>query len=66
MAKQAPNVRRIEVLGARVVPVKFGTRTLKEAVDAAFEAYSNEYKDAFYVIGSAVGPHPYPLMVRDF
>ena len=66
MEKQAPNVKRIEVLGARVVPVKFGTRTLKEAVDAAFEAYMTEYKDAFYVIGSAVGPHPYPLMVRDF
>ena len=66
MAKQAPNVARIKVLGANVIPVKLGTRTLKEAVDAAFEAYSKEYKDAFYVIGSAVGPHPYPLMVRDF
>ena len=66
MEKQAPNVDRIKMLGARVIPVSFGTRTLKEAVDAAFEAYSNEYKNAFYVIGSAVGPHPYPLMVRDF
>ncbi len=66
IAKQAANVRRIQVLGANVIPVSFGTRTLKEAVDAAFDAYSKEYKDAFYVIGSAVGPHPYPLMVRDF
>lgn len=66
MEKQAPNVARIKVLGANVIPVKFGTKTLKEAVDAAFEAYSKEYKTAFYVLGSAVGPHPYPLIVRDF
>ena len=66
MEKQAPNVERIKVLGANVVPVSFGTKTLKEAVDAAFENYAKEYKTAFYVIGSAVGPHPYPLMVRDF
>ena len=66
MEKQFPNVNRIKVLGARVVPVDRGTSTLKEAVDAAFEAWSKEYKTAFYVIGSAVGPHPYPLMVRDF
>lgn len=64
--KQAPNVARIKVLGANVIPVKFGNRTLKEAVDAAFEAYSKEYKTAFYCLGSAVGPHPYPLIVRDF
>ena len=66
MIKQAPNVERIKVLGANVIPVSFGTKTLKEAVDAAFEAYAKEYKNAFYVIGSCVGPHPYPLMVRDF
>lgn len=66
MEKQAPNVERIKMLGANVVPVSFGTKTLKEAVDAAFEAYAKEYKNSFYVIGSAVGPHPYPLMVRDF
>lgn len=64
--KQAPNVARIKVLGGNVIPVKEGTKTLKEAVDAAFNAYTKEYKNAFYVIGSAVGPHPYPLMVRDF
>lgn len=66
MEKQAPNVARIKVLGANVIPVKSGSRTLKEAVDAAFEAYSKEYKTAFYCLGSAVGPHPYPLIVRDF
>lgn len=66
MEKQAANVARMRVLGARVIPVSFGTRTLKEAVDAAFEAYSKEYKTAFYCMGSAVGPHPHPLIVRDF
>ena len=66
MIKQAPNVARIKVLGANVIPVKFGTKTLKEAVDAAFEAFAKERRNAFYVIGSCVGPHPYPLMVRDF
>ena len=66
MEKQAANVARMQVLGARVVPVKFGSRTLKEAVDAAFENYAKEYKTAFYCLGSAVGPHPYPLIVRDF
>ncbi|MBO4286001.1 MAG: tryptophan synthase subunit beta [Bacilli bacterium] len=66
MQKQAPNVARIKVLGANVIPVYSGTRTLKEAVDEAFEAWAKDYKNSFYVIGSAVGPHPYPLMVRDF
>jgi len=64
--KQAANVSRIKVLGANVIEVSEGSGTLKEAVDAAFEAYSKEYKTAFYCLGSAVGPHPYPLMVRDF
>ena len=66
MEKQAANVARMRVLGARVIPVAFGSRTLKEAVDAAFENYAKEYKTAFYCLGSAVGPHPYPLIVRDF
>ena len=66
MKKQAPNVARIKVLGANVIPVSEGTKTLKEAVDAAFVNYAKEYKTAFYCLGSAVGPHPYPLMVRDF
>ena len=64
--KQAANVARMQVLGARVIPVSRGGKTLKEAVDAAFEAYAQEYKTAFYCLGSAVGPHPYPLIVRDF
>lgn len=64
--KQAPNVARMKILGARVVEVKDGLQTLKEAVDAAFAAYMKEYKDAIYCIGSVVGPHPFPMMVRDF
>lgn len=64
--KQAPNVARMKILGARVVEVTEGLQTLKEAVDAAFAAYCNEYKDAIYCIGSALGPHPFPMMVRDF
>ena len=64
--KQAPNVARMKILGARVVEVTDGLQTLKEAVDAAFDAYCKEYKDAIYCIGSVLGPHPFPLMVRDF
>ncbi|MBP8640575.1 MAG: tryptophan synthase subunit beta [Oscillospiraceae bacterium] len=64
--KQAPNVTRMRMLGARVIPVTHGLKTLKEAVDAAFEGYMHEYKDAIYCIGSVVGPHPFPMMVRDF
>ena len=64
--KQAPNVARMKILGANVVEVTDGLATLKEAVDAAFEAYSNEYQDCIYCIGSVVGPHPFPMMVRDF
>ena len=66
IAKQAPNVTRMKILGAKVVPVTHGNKTLKEAVDSAFEAYARDYKDAIYCIGSAVGPHPFPMMVRDF
>lgn len=64
--KQAPNVARMKILGARVIEVKEGLATLKEAVDAAFAAYLKEYRDAIYCIGSVVGPHPFPMMVRDF
>ncbi len=64
--KQAPNVARMKILGANVVEVTHGLATLKEAVDAAFDAYTREYKDAIYCIGSVVGPHPFPMMVRDF
>lgn len=64
--RQALNVFRMELLGAKVVPVKTGDRTLKEAVDAALEDYMHNYRDTFYMLGSAVGPHPYPEIVRDF
>ncbi len=64
--KQAPNVARMKILGANVVEVTEGLATLKEAVDAAFAAYCKEYKDAIYCIGSVLGPHPFPMMVRDF
>ncbi len=66
MKKQAPNVARMKILGARVIEVSEGLGTLKEAVDAAFFAYCEEYKDTMYCIGSVVGPHPFPMMVRDF
>jgi len=66
IAKQAPNVTRMKVLGATVVSVSHGLKTLKEAVDSAFESYAKNYKDSIYCIGSALGPHPFPLMVRDF
>lgn len=66
IAKQAPNVTRMKILGANVVPVTKGLKTLKEAVDSAFESYAKNYKDSIYCIGSVLGPHPFPLMVRDF
>ena len=64
--KQAPNVARMKILGANVIEVTEGLATLKEAVDAAFRAYSRDYRDCIYCIGSVVGPHPFPMMVRDF
>lgn len=64
--KEHPNVVRMKILGAKVVPVSFGAKTLKEAVDSAFEAYLKDLDHAIYAIGSVVGPHPFPKMVRDF
>ena len=64
--KEAPNVSRMKVLGAKVIEVTRGTQTLKDAVDAAFEAYLEDPIDQIYCIGSVVGPHPFPMMVRDF
>ncbi len=64
--KQYPNVLRMKLLGAKVVPVSHGLKTLKEAVDSAFEAYMEDYENSIYCIGSVVGPHPFPKMVRDF
>ncbi|NLK30379.1 MAG: tryptophan synthase subunit beta [Aminobacterium colombiense] len=65
VARQAPNVARMKVLGTEIVAVQDGQKTLKEAVDAALKAFA-EQPDTFYLLGSAVGPHPYPTMVRDF
>ncbi len=64
--KEHPNVLRMEILGARVISVDRGTKTLKDAVDAAFEAYLEDPNTQMYAIGSVVGPHPFPMMVRDF
>lgn len=64
--KEYPNVVRMKILGANVVPVSFGAKTLKEAVDSAFEAYLKDPIDSIYAIGSVVGPHPFPKIVRDF
>jgi len=64
--KEHPNVSRMKILGARVIPVTTNTKSLKDAVDAAFEAYLQDPVNQFYAIGSVVGPHPFPTMVRDF
>lgn len=66
MARQELNVFKMRLLGAEVVPATGGERTLKDAVDEALAAYAASYEDTFYLLGSAVGPHPYPLMVREF
>jgi len=66
IAKESPNVSRMKLLGAKVVPVTHGLKTLKEAVDSAFEAYMADADDSIYCIGSVVGPHPFPMLVRDF
>ncbi len=64
--KEKPNVDRMKILGANVISVKSGSRTLKEAVDEAFSAYMSEYETAIYAIGSVVGPHPFPMIVEHF
>lgn len=64
--RQALNVYKMQLLGANVVPISDGLGTLKEATTAAIQAWVNEIETRFYVIGSAVGPHPYPKIVRDF
>lgn len=66
IAKEHPNVVRMRILGANVIPVSHGRKTLKEAVDSAFEAYLKDPETQLYAIGSVVGPHPFPMMVRDF
>ena len=64
--KEHPNVTKMKILGCTLVPVTRGTKTLKDAVDSAFEEYLKDPANFFYAIGSVVGPHPFPRMVRDF
>lgn len=64
--RQELNVFRMKMLGAEVIPVTKGQKTLSDAVDAALEDIVQNYQDTFYLVGSAVGPHPYPMIVRDF
>ncbi len=64
--KEHPNVTKMKILGCKLVPVTRGTATLKDAVDSAFEEYLKDPQNFFYAIGSVVGPHPFPKMVRDF
>ncbi len=64
--KEHPNVTKMKILGCTLIPVSRGTRTLKDAVDSAFEEYLKDPVNSFYAIGSVVGPHPFPKMVRDF
>ncbi|MCU0474964.1 MAG: tryptophan synthase subunit beta [Anaerolineae bacterium] len=66
IARQQPNVLRMKLLGAEVLPVESGTKTLKDAVNEAIRDWVTNVRDTFYLLGSALGPHPYPLMVRDF
>jgi tryptophan synthase beta chain len=64
--RQAPNVQRMRLLGAEVISVSSGTATLKDAMNEAMRYWASAVEDTFYVIGTVAGPHPYPLMVRDF
>jgi len=64
--RQAPNVLRMKILGAEVIPASSGTGTLKDAMNEAMRQWVSRVRDTFYIIGSTAGPHPYPVMVRDF
>ncbi len=64
--RQAPNVTKMKMLGAEVVPVTSGSRTLKDATSEALRDWVTNVRNTFYIIGSVVGPHPYPMIVRDF
>ncbi len=66
VARQRSNVFWMEQLGAKVVPVTYGTKRLKDAVMAALQDWISNTKDSYYLLGSALGPHPYPSMIRDF
>ena len=64
--RQQPNVFRMKLLGAQVIPVESGSRTLKDAINEAMPDWVTNVQTTFYLLGSALGPHPYPMMVRDF
>ncbi|MEY2621632.1 MAG: hypothetical protein RIT26_1452 [Pseudomonadota bacterium] len=64
--RQSPNVYRMKLLGATVVPVESGSRTLKDALNEALRDWVTHVENTFYIIGTVAGPHPYPMMVRDF
>ncbi len=66
MRRQQPNVKRMELLGTRVIPVESGSCTLKDATNAAMRDWMESSEDTHYIIGSVVGPHPFPMIVRDF
>jgi tryptophan synthase beta chain len=66
MRRQAPNVFRMGLLGATVVPVRSGSKTLKDAINEAFRDWVASFKETYYLFGTVAGPHPYPMMVRDF
>ena len=66
MARQQPNVYRMQLLGAEVLPVAAGSKTLKDAINAAIRDWVTNVRSTHYMLGSALGPHPYPRMVRDF
>lgn len=66
MARQRPNVERMRLLGSKVVPVRSGSRTLKDAINAALRDWIENVRTTYYLLGSAVGPHPYPSIVADF
>lgn len=66
IARQAPNVYRMKLLGAEVIPVTSGSRTLKDALNEALRDWVTNVDDTFYIIGTVAGPHPYPMLVRDF
>jgi tryptophan synthase beta chain len=66
VARQAQNVYRMKLLGATVVPVESGTKTLKDALNEAMRDWVTNVESTFYIIGTVAGPHPYPMMVRDF
>lgn len=66
IARQQPNVFRMKLLGAEVISVESGSKTLKDAINEAIRDWVTNVRDTFYLLGSALGPHPYPMMVRDF